>query len=362
MPEYRYCTECILTNIKPSLENLKLKYSPYGDSLIIAGSAAKLHLHIHTNNPGKLFLDLHKDAEVTQVKADDMLSQYNIVNHKKYSIGLMTDTAADLPGELLEKHQIIQVPFGISFGNNQYLDKFTIQPETFYDLLRHSDVSPKSSVPALKVMDTAMRFLDTQYDKSICLHISSQLSSIYQTGYKLAEKHQNVAVIDSRHLSVSQGLLLLRIARAIESEMPYESIIKQANEWSSKTFIYTDIATLKYMIRSGRVSPLKGFIANLMNVKPIVSVDKDGKGIAWGKSFSRKANMHKILDLLSDLSKNNEIWEYAIVHSDAEARANQYAARLKAITGKAPVYIMPLSPVIGVHNGLGTVAVGISLK
>lgn len=362
LPEYRYCTECILTNCKLSLQDLKEKYRVYGDSMILAGNKQKLHLHIHSNTPDKLFYELSKEAEISQVKADDMLMQYNIVNHRKYDIGLMSDTAADLPQKIVEDYQIVQVPFGINFADNQFLDKYTIQPDEFYKLLGKEDYAPTSSLPAIKVLNSAMDFMETHYKKSICLHISSGLSATYQTNFKLAEKHPGIAVTDSKHLSVTEGLLLLRIARAIESGMSYDQITTNISEWINKTFIYTDIATLKYMVRSGRVSPLKGFMAKVLNIKPIVSVDEKGKGIAYGKSFSRKANMKKIMNIIGDIIKNQEIWEYAIVHSDAENRANKYAEKLTSITGKAPAYVMPLSPVIGVHNGIGAVAIGISLK
>ncbi len=362
MPEYRYCTECILTNCSKSLADLKQKYRDYGDSLILAGNKQKLHMHIHSNIPDQLFYELSKEAEISKVKADDMLMQYNIVNHRKHKIGLMSDTAADLPQHIIEEYQIMQVPFGINFPNNQFLDKYTIQPDEFYKLLKQEEAAPTSSLPALKTLDSAMNFLETQYEKSICLHISSGLSATFQASFKQAENHPGIIVKDSRHLSVTEGLLLLRTARVIEAGMPFEQIITQLDEWVKKTFIYTDIATLKYMVRSGRVSPMKGLMANILNIKPIVSVDDNGKGIAYGKSFSRKANMNKILKIISSLAEKKEIWEYAIVHSAAESRANKYAEKLTSITCKAPVYVMPLSPVIGVHNGIGAVAIGISLK
>lgn len=361
-PVFRYCAEGILTNSKLSVGALKEKYKSYGDSLIIAGNKSKLHLHIHTNNPDKLFAQLHKDADVTHVKADDMLSQYNIVNNRKFKIGLMSDTAADIPRELISTYQILQVPFGINFKHIQFLDKVTIQPEAFYHMLRHEQHHPQSSLPSLRVLDTAMHFMETQYDKTICLHISSGLSSCFESSSKLSEKYSKIKVVDSRHLSVTEGLLLLRTARAIEEGMSFESVVSGIEEWRKKTYIYTDIATLKYMVRGGRVSPLKGLLAKVLNIKPIVSVDENGKGIAYGKSYSRRVNLKKILNIVSDLSQTNEVWEYGIVHSDAETRAYLYADRLTSILKKPPAYIMPLSPVVGVHNGIGAVAIGISLK
>ena len=156
--------------------------------------------------------------------------------------------------------------------------------------------------------------------------------------------------------------MILRIAQAVEAGMEYEDIIEQSMEWREKTYIYTDIATLKYMVRGGRVSPLKGFVASLLNIKPIVSLDQNGKGIAYGRSYSRKANAVKIIKTIYTHAKINKIWQYAIVHSNASDRAQMYAEKLTDLIGKPPAYIMPLSPVVGVHNGIGSVAVGISLQ
>ena len=114
------------------------------------------------------------------------------------------------------------------------------------------------------------------------------------------------------------------------------------------------------MVRGGRVPPLAGFVANLLNVKPIVGLNDQGKAKIWGKSFSRAANARKITALIENDLKSFRLWDYAIVHAEAEARAQMYARMLEKLTGRPPAYIMPLSPVVGVHNGIGAVAVGVS--
>ena len=104
---------------------------------------------------------------------------------------------------------------------------------------------------------------------------------------------------------------------------------------------------------------MKGFAAKLLNVKPIVSLDSEGKGVAFGKSFSRKGNMKKIIKIISAMQAHGEIWNYAIVHSQAPERANVYAEQLTHILDKQPAYIMNISPVVGVHNGIGALAIGV---
>lgn len=357
--EYRYCTEAIITDSSSSLTDLRDMLKSFGDSVILAGSASKLHLHIHTNQPGELFQKIKDIGTIEHTKVDDMQRQYQVSHNRKYPIALVTDSASDLPQEMIEKYQIQVIPFKINFGDNIFLDKLTLQPEQFYNMLKSEKVMPKSSQPDLQFVRNFYDHLTTYYDKIIAVHISRQLTGVCNTTEKIAREYDDkqIAVIDSRHLSASEGLITMRIARAIDNGESYESILQQTEKWVKKTNILTDIDSLKYMVKGGRVSPLKGFIAKMINLKPIVTVDKDGKGIAFGKSFSRRGNMKKIINLVAQASDKHNIWNYAIVHSQNISRAQQYADKLEEIIGKPPAYIVDISPVVGVHNGLRTVAV-----
>jgi len=97
----------------------------------------------------------------------------------------------------------------------------------------------------------------------------------------------------------------------------------------------------------------------MLNIKPLISLDDEGKAIAIGKSFSRKGNMGKIIQMIINMAAEGKIWNYAIVHAQNNERAEMYARGLLEIIGKEPAFIMDVSPVIGVHNGIGVV--GISL-
>lgn len=364
VPEkYRYCTEALLTGFSCSVNLIKGILGGYGDSLILAGGEEKLHLHIHTNVPDKVFEELFKLGEVSGAKVEDMLRQYQVSHDPVFPIGIVTDSACDLPPEILDRYHILQIPFGISFGTRSYLDKLTLTPESFYTLLKNDPAHPVSSQPSPALVKNTLDLACRSYQQVIAVHLSDKLSGIFQSSSQTAKEHgPQVGVINSRQLSVTEGLVTLRVARAVETGMSFAEIMEKAPEWSDNTTIYTDVNTLKYMVRGGRVKPLTGFIAALLNLKPIVSLDKEGKALAYGKSFSRKSNMRKIVSMIRTELKQRKVWEYAIVHADAEARAVQYAALLTALTGKKPAWIMPLSPVVGVHNGHGAVGIGVSYE
>jgi DegV family protein with EDD domain len=171
-----------------------------------------------------------------------------------------------------------------------------------------------------------------------------------------------MSVINSRNLSVSLGLIVMRVAEEISKGTSHEEIVKWAEDWISKTKIFVDIQTLEYMVRGGRVSAMKGFLAKILNLKPIVSLDSEGKAAAFGKSFSRKGNKEKILQTIKQLTDKQELWNYAIVHAQNRERAEMYAEKINESIHRSPAYIMDISPVIGVHNGIGAVGIGLMFE
>ncbi|MDD3051122.1 MAG: DegV family protein [Candidatus Cloacimonetes bacterium] len=361
-PAFRYCCEAVLNNLDLSLNELRKELQVKSDSLILAGDSAKIHLHIHHNHPDELFAFLDEVAKTSQIKVDDMLLQYDIAQNRKYSLGLIADSACDLPEEWRMKYQILTIPFGINFGDRFYLDKTTINAEQFYNKLKSDLNHPQSNQPSPALIESILQFAASHFEKTFSIHISRELSGIFNNIVSSCKKYSQIQPVNSKNLSVSSGLLTYRIADAIEKKWSFEEINLKISEWTEKSRIFTDISTLKYMVKGGRVSPLQGFAAKILNLKPIVSVDENGKGIAYGKSFSRKSNMKKILNIITNLAEKNEIWNYAIVHADNADRAQKYAERLTEILKKEPAYVMPLSPVVGVHNGIGAVGIGIMLE
>jgi DegV family protein with EDD domain len=139
----------------------------------------------------------------------------------------------------------------------------------------------------------------------------------------------------------------------------HEELVDRIHSWIPKTRIYVATQTLKYMVRGGRVSPMKGFIANLLNLKPIISFDQEGKAYSFSKSFGRSNSLKKIKKLIREQIKSNSIWNYALVYSDPgeQKSTSEFADKLTTLIGKPPAFIESMSPVVGVNAGPGTIAV-----
>jgi DegV family protein with EDD domain len=361
---HRYCSEALLVGENMSLNKIKEDLHSFGDSAIVAGFEKKARIHIHTDNPADLFYKLKDYGSILQIKADDMLRQYEASHERKAKIAVVTDSACDLPQEFIDEHQIHVIPFHISFGESLFLDRITITPEQFYTLLQTRKEHPKSSQPSRKFVQDLFAFLASHYDSLIVVNISDKLSGAYRLSQEASGAMEDypVSVINSRQLSVSLGLIVYRVALAIQEGKTHSEISELTEDWISKTKILVDVQTLDYMVRGGRVSPLKGLLAKVLNLKPIISLDSVGKAIGYGKSFSRSQNMKKIVGMVKGMQKEGDIWNYAIVHAQNRDRADEYARKLEAETGRPPLYIMDISPVVGVHNGIGAVGIGLMFE
>jgi DegV family protein with EDD domain len=361
---HRYCTEALLQGQNIDLERVRNVIQSFGNSAIVAGSEEKLRFHVHTNSPSDLFYELRDVGSTVQIKVDDMRRQYEASHNRKSPIALVTDSACDLPPEFIEEHQIHVIPFNLSFGNSQYLDKLTITPKQFYTLLKTRREHPQSSQAPVAVMQNLFSFLSTFYDSILVFSLSSGLSGAYSFSRQAAEKvsEKRISIIDTKALSAVQGLIVMRAVEALSGGASHDEIVRLSEEWAGKTRLLVDIATLKYMVRGGRISPMKGLVARLLNLKPIITLDENGKGLPFGKSFGRRRNMKKILRMIGEMAAEKKVWQYAIVHAQNVPRAQDYARKIEGMIGRPPAYIMEVSPVIGVHNGIGVVGVALMFE
>ena len=116
------------------------------------------------------------------------------------------------------------------------------------------------------------------------------------------------------------------------------------------------------MVRGGRVSPLKGLVARLLNLNPIVSMDADGASTVFGKTFSQRSNMRKVVGHVERICRQRTVWNSVVLHANNPSAVDWYARRMAAICGKEPVCVVNISPVIGASAGLGAAAVALMVE
>jgi len=361
---FRFCSEAILRNVTVSLPELQELLNKYGDSVVVAGSGNVCRIHVHTNEPSSLFHDLKDFSSITFQKVDDMIRQREVAAKKKWNIALVTDSTCDLSQEIIDFYQIHVLPININFGENHYLDKVTIKPEQFYGLLETSPEFPKTAQINEHTFVNLYSHLASHYDAIIAIHLSRNFSGTWQSSFKAAERIKNefnkpVIVIDSKNVSGALGLIVLRVAQSIEAGLPIGDITDGINVWIRNAKIFVSVRNLKYMIRGGRVSKPKGFVASLLGINPIVSMDSNGKSVLIGHTFSQSANISKVMKHIESLIREKQIWNYIVLHAQNHAGAAIYSEKMFQLTGKKPVSVVDISPVIGMNAGTGSLAVSL---
>jgi hypothetical protein len=364
---FRFCTEAMVVGTNLNKDSFSKALASFGDSMVIAGSPSKLRIHIHTDEPWRLFEEVSKLGTITYKKVDDMVMQNDLAANRKYDIGLVTDSTCDIPVDLLQKYQIQVVPLTVHFGEEFFLDRITMQPEQFFRKLQSSPVYPSTAQPAYSEFINRYNYLATHYKSIISAHISSGMSGTWQNSANAARKAseesgKKITVIDTKRITSSLGLIVLRAAEMIDSGAGHNEVVEGIEKWSQNTRILVTSRTMKYMVKSGRVSYSKGLLGKLLGIKPIVEVKSHGKTEVFGKPFSEKSSMKLVMQEMTRFIGNNKVWGYAISHADNQEAADWYSQQLEQITGKKPVFVQQASPVLVTNTGPGVVAVSVMLE
>ncbi|NLH33758.1 MAG: DegV family EDD domain-containing protein [Lentimicrobium sp.] len=362
---YRYCTEAMLVGDDIDREILRSKIDNLGDSLVIAGSPKKMRIHIHTDTPDVLFSIINNFGNITFQKVDDMIMQMDIAENRKYPIALVTDSTCDLPQEFVEKHQIIIVPLAIHVGDTYYLDRLTMKSKKFFELLNTFPVYPSTAQPSFKDFSNTYNYLSTHFNSIIGIHLSETMSGTYSNSRKAAKTISNftkkpISVINSKKLSGALGLILMRAVDALQDKsITHDELVAQIEQWCDKTDIFVTTKTIKYMVKSGRLNAMKGFIGKLLRVKPIVTVNNKGIPELFGKPLTEKSSRKMAVRTIEKKIKSRKLWVYSITHANNPSTADWYAREIEKIIGLKPCFIQDGSPVLGVHTGPDVVAVSL---
>lgn len=357
----RYCTEALISGENLNLDALRDELSSFGESLIVAGTPHKVKIHIHTDAPAEFFQKLKNKGTLLQQKADDMIRQNEAAYRRKYPVALVTDSIADLPQSYLDEEQVHMLPLNLLFEGTTYLDKVTMTPEIFYPLLENAVDYPKSSQPNPKTVHAFLGNIAAYYDEILIITVAKAQSGTHnifsQAAEKLRSEGKKIYVLDSRKNSAAEGLLVMKASELIREGKPFDEIVRHLEDLRSQTNILVSVNTLTYMVRSGRLRKSAGLAGTLVNLKPVVSLDYEGKGSIAAKAFSKKSNTKKIIELLKNEHKEHTITRYSIVHANDEERANVLREACQKLLGFAPLYTMTISPIVGMSAGQGSVAV-----
>ncbi len=360
-PGFRYCTEIIIDDARADAPRLRAELAGLGDSLIVAGHEPRMKVHLHCDQPEEAAQRLARHGRLGAQKVDDMRLQHAAHHRPLAEVALVTDTACDLPQALLDRWQIHQVPLSIQWNAEQYLDRRTLSARRFYTLLEQRDEPPRTSQPPPQRFERLYRSLVDSHGEILSVHLSGKLSGTLGAAQLAAKRLGNgtIRVVDGRQLTTGLGLVVLGAAEAIAEGADAAAAATLVDALAPRTEVLVAVKSLDAMVRGGRISPLKGYLARRLGLLPIISLDREGRSCLRGKAFSFEGAVDRILRRLARQTKKSSATRWAVAHADAEAPARELADRAATILDKSPAYLMDTSPIIGAHAGNGSVCVSV---
>lgn len=360
--KFRYCTEGLVRAEKAfTKEEIKNVLKPFGDSLIIAKGLNIFRIHIHTNTPEKVFQALKQFGQILNQKVDNMILDMKLEQSKQKTV-IVTDTIGDLDQAFINDHNVVVIPIYITVDGIEYFDKVTMNNEILFNLIPEAKEYPTTSIPSLKYVHNLFKRLMDHFENMILITVSSKLSATHQVladeAKKLIDLGKNIYVVDSMNNSATEGLLVKKAVDLLDDGLAAEDIALEVEASKMKTEIYVCLSTFKYAMMGGRLPKIVGRIGNFLGLRPIMTLDKEGHGQAFGMAFSKKGITKKIVKIVKKELAKSEIESYALVHCQSEALVKEYETIFTDLIGQKPAFITEVSSAVSLHSGLGSVAIG----
>jgi DegV family protein with EDD domain len=199
------------------------------------------------------------------------------------------------------------------------------------------------------------------YDEVLGLFVSGKMSGLVRNAvsvaHRLSENGKHVRVVDTRRNSAAEGLLVLEAIRLAGEGLSLDALADRMEAMAAKSRIFVSVDTLKFMLKGGRVSKSQGFILGLLKLKPVVSIDSEGKGSIWAKTFTRRQAVSRMLKRIRLDHSESGIHSYGLVYADDPAVLDEFRTKVESIIGSPPRFIEPISSVVGLNAGRGAFAV-----
>lgn len=274
-------------------------------------------------------------------------------------VAIVTDSTCDLDKEVVDKYNIYVLPLKVIYSEQEeYIDRVNIEPQEIYE--RMPDEIPSTSLPSPANIVNLFKKLETEgFTHIISIHISSGLSGTYNAVRTIARDFKNmvIEVIDSKALSLGLGIPVVEAAKTYKKTLNFEATLNIAKDIIRNTKIYFVVGTLEYLKKGGRIGYVAGTIGEIMQIKPIISINEEGKYYTFDKIRGRKKSLQKLFEIASEDIKLNKRNTIAVMHGGAPEESKELLSKFNDSSQILKKYKGQVGPVIGVHAGPGLIGV-----
>lgn len=362
--QYRFCTEGMVRgSALPAQPVVQTALHDRGDSLIVIRGTDVIKVHIHTDEPEGVFDYLRTLGELVTHKAEDMAAQHSAVERAaaahvqlaRRAISFVTDSACDLPDEVVRAHGIHVLPMTLVFGGEALRDRVDIDADTFLERLRSGEQPTTSQPPPAAFLEYYGRAAEDG-ETVLAIPVGSSLSGTFASAEVAAKRFDRapVTLVDSLGASLLQGFLVLRATELAELGWQVDQVVSELKRVRAQSGIFFTVDVFDNLLRSGRVGRGRAWLAGFLDVKPIMEINQKG----FVEPLARVRGMRNVLPkLLKEMAARvpagtREV-RFGIIHVGAPEIAAEAKAALLASYGPREIITAPATPVLAAHLGPG---------
>ncbi|MBC8043853.1 MAG: DegV family protein [Rhizobacter sp.] len=283
---------------------------------------------------------------------------------------VLTDSTADLPPHVLKEQNIKVIPMTITVDGRKYTDGFDLTTDSFYKLLEKISDAPTTDPPSVEQFTEIYGNLLSEYDQILSIHVSSRLSKTFSNareavvhGSKFFREVRmknkrfhpyRVRVVDSQHVSGGLGIVVIRAAEALRQGHNFGEVYGAAEDMHKHVHYIFTLKDLKYMRRSNRVPAMSYVLAKMIDLKPIIEMDK-GVLSSIDRVRGYEQAVEKILEHFNThkaAQRNDRIIVVYAGHAALQQENLSLVRIVKAIRDRGfQVIESTVGPTIGTHCG-----------
>lgn len=277
---------------------------------------------------------------------------------------ITTDADSELPYEIAEQYgiKVFEMPFTLEGVEYLYdLGKNVKIPDIFEKLAKGAEFST-SCRPPWEVKEFFAKFLEEGKDIlyiGLCHTMSNHINNCYMAAEELRREYPDakIIIIDTMSIAVNQGQMAIKAAQMKNENKTIEETAKWIEDNKQHYVEYFIVDDLNYLKRGGRLSAAAAFFGTVLDIKPLLRCNDDGKLEPIEKIKGRKKALKRIAELIAEKGVDFETQKFVVAYSNLQ-EGEELSRIIKENTPVKNIELWPIGPVIGGHTGPGVIGVG----
>lgn len=272
------------------------------------------------------------------------------------TIRIVTDSSSDLTDEQVADYGIVVVPLTVRFGDQEFVDRRDLTPQTFWSKVAASASLPETAAPSPGAFEAAFRqAIADGCPGIVCLNLSSKLSATYAAACLAARAVDGeipIRVIDSLSITSGLGSMAIAAAATAAAGATISEVEAAVTSRIGRTRVLAALDTLDNLKKGGRIGGAQAFLGTLLSIKPLIDVSS-GSVVEAGKQRTRGRALAALAELVkTDLATHGSVTDLSLRHGDAK----DVPAMLELLIAYVPreqISVGQIGAVIGTHGGPG---------